>query len=440
MKQRFLIIGAGQAGVSAAVTLRHEGFDGEIMLIGAESHLPYERPPLSKDYLLGQKPIDDLFIHNSRFYVENHIQTLLGVKAVRVNPYEKVVELARANCVRPTIAYDKLLIATGVRNRKLRVPGATLEGIYYLRTIEEADAIRQACRSGQRAVLVGMGFIGCEVAASLRQSGIEVVAIEAYKTPLYRVVGEKIGKVFEEIHREHGVRFLFEETIVAFEASQRVQCVVTSSGRRIDCDFVIIGVGVEPVTELVEGSEVQIENGIVVNQYCQTQVPDIYAAGDVANHFHPVVGKKMRVEHWQNAISQGRAAALNMLGRREPYQEVHWFWSDQYKYNVQYAGFPCAWDQLVVRGKLNEHKFTAFYMQEGKVMAVISINRGKDILRTIPLIRAQIPVDPLKLQDEATDLRSLQPRAVHLRRSLNHGGSFSELPSASETEKGQLQP
>jgi 3-phenylpropionate/trans-cinnamate dioxygenase ferredoxin reductase component len=207
----------------------------------------------------------------------------------------------------------------------------------------------------------------------------------------------------------------FEETVTAFEGKRHVQSVVTSSGRRLDCDFVVVGVGVEPVTDILAGTDVKIENGIVVDEYCQTNVEDIYAAGDVANHYHPIFGRLVRVEHWQNAIHQGRAAARSMLGKREPYQDIHWFWSDQYNYNVQYAGYHSGWDELIVRGRPDEYNVVAFYMQHSQVLAAVAINRGKDILRAMPLIKTQVQVDPNKLRDENVDLRSLLPGARSMR-------------------------
>ncbi len=411
MQQQFVIVGANLAGGIAAITLREEGFDGEIMLIGAEPHPPYERPPLSKEYLQGKKPFEEALLKPDSFYVEHNIHPLFGVRATRIDPRDQVVELEDGNLV----SYHKVLVTTGVRNRRLRVPGTDLEGIYDLRTVSDADRIRWESRGGRRAVLVGMGFIGCEVAASLRSQGVEVTVVEYFKTPLFRVLGEQVGHVFEAIHREQGVQMFFEESVAAFEGTRRVQHVVTSNGRRIECDFVVVGVGVEPVTEIMAGSGVKIENGIVVDEYCQTNVESIYAAGDVANHFHPVFGGLIRVEHWQNAIRQGRAAARSMLGKREPYEDVHWFWSDQYDYNVQYAGFHSGWDELVVRGNLDQRNCVVFYMQEQRIAAAVAFNRGKDVQRVMPLIKARVQVDSAKLQDENIDLRSLIPGARPVR-------------------------
>jgi 3-phenylpropionate/trans-cinnamate dioxygenase ferredoxin reductase subunit len=411
MSQRYVIVGANLAGGTAAITLREEGFDGEVVLIGAEPHLPYERPPLSKEYLQGVKPFEEALLKPLTFYTEQTIQARLGIRATRIDPSQQVVELEDGD----RIYYDKVLVATGVRNRRFRLPGMELEGIYDLRTVADADLIRAESAQGRRVVLVGMGFIGSEVAASLRHHGVEVAVIESFKTPLYRVLGEEVGRVFEALHREHGVRMFFGDTVTALEGKRHVQRVVTNSGRRLDCDFVIVGIGVEPVTDILIGTDVKIDNGIVVDEYCQTSIEGIYAAGDVANHFHPLFGRQVRVEHWQNAIHQGRVAARSMLGKREPYSDVHWFWSDQYDCNVQYAGFHTGWDELVVRGNLEERNAVAFYIQERRITAAVAFNRGKDLQRAMSLIKARVEVDPSVLQDEGVDLRSLVPGARPVR-------------------------
>ena len=411
MQQRYVIVGANLAGGTAAMTLREEGFDGEIVLIGAEPHPPYERPPLSKEYLQGGKPFEDALLKPVNFYADQSIQTRFGMRAVRVDPRDQAIELEGGG----RVPYDKVLVATGARNRRLRIHGADLEDVYDLRTVDDADRIRARSRNGSRAVLVGMGFIGSEVAASLRHRGVEVTVIEPFKTPLYRVLGEQIGRVFEALHRENGVRMSFEESVTAFEGTGHVQRVMTSAGRRIECDFVVVGVGVEPVTDLMVDSGVKIDNGIVVDEYCQTNVEGIYAAGDVSNHFHPLFSRRIRVEHWQNAIHQGRAAARSMLGKREPYSDVHWFWSDQYDCNVQYAGFHTGWDELVVRGSLQERSAVVFYMQEQRIAAAVAFNRGRDLQRAMSLIKVQVQVEPAVLRDESVDLRSLVPGARPVR-------------------------
>lgn len=403
MPDPFVIVGASLAGANAAATLRHEGYDGEVILIGAEAHLPYERPPLSKQYLRGNASFESMLVQPPAFYEENRIQTLLGARVTRVMPAERVIELETARRIR----YEKLLIATGGKNRRLPLRGLDLEGVYDLRTVGDADALRADIAAGRRAVVVGMGFIGSEVVASLRQKQVEVVVIDQDPTPLFRVLGEEVGGVMARIHRDHGVEMIFEDAVVAFEGTQRVERVLTKSGRLITCDFAVVGVGIEPDVRLVADTAIDTENGILVDERCRTSVDAVYAAGDVANHYHPVFKRRLRVEHWQNAIRQGSAAARNMLDNAGPYDEVHWFWSDQYDVNLQYAGAHATWDRLIVRGNLDERRFLAFYLKDGLIEAVAALNRGKDLRRCIPLIKARTVVSPAKLQDDGVDLRSL---------------------------------
>ena len=403
MARRHVILGASLAGATAAITLREEGADGDVILIGAEPQPPYERPPLSKAYLRGEVPFDKALVRPAAFYAEHGIQTMFGTRARRIDPSARVVELEDHR----RVSFDALLIATGGRNRTVSIPGVDLGGIYSLRTVQDADRIRAEMIAGRRAVVVGMGFIGSEVAASLRQKGLDVVVIDPSKTPLFRVLGENVGQTIARLHRDHGVRMIFEDTVAAFEGTRRVGCVVTKAGVRLECDFAVVGIGIEPAIEALADSGIQVDNGVVVDEYCQTNVSGIYAAGDVANHYHPVFDRRIRVEHWQNAIKQGAAAARNMLGKRIAYDEIHWFWSDQYDANLQYAGFHTKWQQLVVRGRLDAGGFLACYVNEGRIDAAVGLNRAKDVRRVMPLIKARRPVNLEQLRNEDVDLRSL---------------------------------
>jgi 3-phenylpropionate/trans-cinnamate dioxygenase ferredoxin reductase component len=403
MPHAYVIVGASLAGATAAVTLRQEGADGTITLIGAEKEPPYERPPLSKAYLRGETPFETALVRPPAFYAEHGIETIFGCRALRIDASARFVELDD----RRRVPFDRLLIAAGGRNRRLSVAGADLDGIYSLRTVQDADRIRAETSAGRRVVVVGMGFIGSEVAASLRQKDLDVVAIEPSKTPLARVLGEDVGQCLADLHRARGVRTVFEDTVVAFEGTSRVDRVLTKGGRRLECDFVVVGIGIEPVVDVLDGSGVHVDNGVVVDEYCQTNVSGIYAAGDVANHYHPLFKRRIRVEHWQNAIKQGAAAARNMLERHVAYDEVHWFWSDQYDANLQYAGFHSTWEQLVVRGRLGSDSFLACYVNDGRIDAAVALNRAKDLRRVMPLIKARRPVDREQLRDESVDLRSL---------------------------------
>ena len=403
MPPTFVIIGASLAGGTAAATLRQDGFDGDVILIGEEPHPPYERPPLSKQYLRGEAAFEKAMVRPAGFYEDNRIDARFGVAAARVDAAGRKVDLTSGE----SFHYDKLLIATGVRNRRPAIPGLNLPNIFNLRSVDDADVIRNEIAPGRKAAVIGMGFIGCEVAASLRQKGVEVVSIDPSPTPLFRVLGEEVGHVMSRIHHEHGVETFFNDVVTSFEGEGRVERVVTKSGRRIDCDLAVVGVGVEPVVDFATGSGLEISNGILVDEYCETNVPGIYAAGDVANHYHPLFGTRMRVEHWQNAMQQGAAAARTMLGKGQSYGPVHWFWSDQYDVNLQYAGFHQASEQLVVRGDLEARNFIAFYLNRGRIDALVALNRGKDVRRAMPLIKARIAVDPRQLGDEGVDLRDV---------------------------------
>jgi 3-phenylpropionate/trans-cinnamate dioxygenase ferredoxin reductase subunit len=398
-----VIVGASLAGATAASTLREEGARGRIILIGAEAELPYERPPLSKAYLRGETRVEHAPLRPAAFYADNDIETVLGTRVAKVDSDAKALEVEDGS----RIPFDTLLIATGVRNRHIEIPGADLKGIYSLRTVQDAALIRAEIAPGRRAVVVGMGFIGSEVAASLRHAGVEVVAIDPAKTPLFRVLGEAVGQRIAALHQGHGVRTIFEETVKVFEGTQRVSAVLTAQGTRIGCDFAVVGIGVDPVVDFLDGSGVRVENGVVVDEFCKTNVDGIYAAGDVANHYHPVFDRRMRVEHWHNAIKQGAVAARNMLGQNTRYDEVHWFWSDQYDVNLQYAGYHTSAEQTIVRGSLDSDSFLVCYVNGGRIDAALAFSRAKDLRRVMPLIKSRRIVELDRLGDETIDIRSL---------------------------------
>jgi 3-phenylpropionate/trans-cinnamate dioxygenase ferredoxin reductase component len=401
-RRTFVIVGAGLTGGAAASTLRDEGFDGRIVLIGDEPRPPYERPPLSKEYLRGEAS-DLTYLRPPGWYAAEDVELLAGAVVERLDVRERSVVLRGGE----RIAYDAVLVATGGRNRRLRVPGADLQGVLDLRTVEDADRIRAHAVEGTKAVVVGAGFIGCEVAASLRSMGVEVEVVEVLDAPLLRVAGPEVGRVYREIHEDHGVRFHFEQTVDRFEGTARVEAVVTSTGRRIECDVVVVGVGIEPSTGVVEDTGVELEDGIVVDEGCRTNVEGVHAAGDVANHFHPLFGRRVRVEHYDNALKQGAAAARSMMGQEIRFDDPHWFWSDQYGHDLQYLGHAAEWDDFVVRGSMGERRFLGFYLKRGIVDAVVGLDRGREVRRAAKLIRSRQPVDPARLRDEEVDVRAL---------------------------------
>jgi 3-phenylpropionate/trans-cinnamate dioxygenase ferredoxin reductase subunit len=402
-KETYVIVGANLCGGRAVETLRQEGFDGRVVLIGAEPERPYERPPLSKELLRGEGERERIFLRSPEFYAEQEIELRLGVRVSRIDVRERAVALEKSE----RLGFDKLLIATGGRVRRLRVPGAELERVYYLRTVVDCERIAAELGGGRRVVVIGAGFIGAEVAASARMKGLEVTLLEKEEVPLGRALGAEMGRIFADIHRERGIDLRLGTGVERLEGARRVERVVTSSDQSVECDFVVVGVGIDPETELVERTDIQVGNGIIVDEYCRTNVEGILAAGDVANFPNPILGERIRVEHWSNAQNQGVAAAKAMLGFREPYAEVPWFWSDQYDMNMQYVGHASSWDQIVIRGDVQERRFTAFYLKGGRLRAAMAMNRARDIRPCRELIQAGVQVDAKKLQDEEVNLRSL---------------------------------
>ena len=410
-RERIVIVGASLSGGTAAASLREGGFDGEIHLIGEEFHLPYNRPPLSKGYLRGEERFADQLVHPEGTYAERDITLRLGRRATGIDPQRKIVRLNGGE----EIPYDRLLVTTGGRNRSHSAPGADLQGIFQLRTVEDCDRIRAAARPGSHALVIGLGFIGSEVTASLRQLGVEVVAVGDHPVPLARVLGKEVGAVLADIHREKGVELILEDSVAAFEGAGTVERVRTKKGRVLECGLVIAGIGIAPNSELLAAAGAAVDNGVLVDERCRTSLPDVYAAGDVANHLHPIFGR-LRVEHWNNGQHQGRAAARSMLGVTEPYAYVHSFWSDQYEHVIEYVGFAADWDRLVFRGRPQGRKFLGFYMKNGIVRAAVGLNRGGDpedpkpdgeLRAAASLIRGRVPVDPVTLANEDMDLPRL---------------------------------
>jgi 3-phenylpropionate/trans-cinnamate dioxygenase ferredoxin reductase subunit len=405
-----VIIGGGMAGGNAAATLREEGFAGPVVLLGREPGVPFGRPPLSKTYLRSEEDLDGWYVRPSGWYAEHEVERRTGAAAVSVDPAAHTVTLASGE----QLSYAKVLIATGGRNRRLGITGAGLPGIHYLRTKAECDAIKQEAAPGRHAVVVGMGFIGCEVAASLTQLGVQVTAVFPGKDPLERVLGGQVGGLISAIHRAHGVELLPGEQVTAFEGTEHLEAVLTASGRRIACDFAVAGVGIQPD---VPDVPVEQENGILVDELCRASAPDVYAAGDVANILHPLFGR-VRVEHYNNAEKQGTAAARSMLGSTAPYDYLYTFWSDQYEHKIEYAGYVTQWDRFVVRGSLEEAKLIGFYLVDGVVRAAVGLDRGGDpeldldgeLAACARLVAAQARPAPAVLADDRTDLWSLARR------------------------------
>jgi 3-phenylpropionate/trans-cinnamate dioxygenase ferredoxin reductase component len=375
------------------------------VLIGAEPIPPYERPPLSKEFLRGEQPFEQAFLRPDGWYEEHGIELRLGTRVERIDTDERAVVLEGGE----RVPFDQAVIATGSRNRRPPVPGVDLENVLSLRTAAEARAIADAAEGATRAVLVGMGFIGAEVAASLRHLGLDVTVVEFAQTPLQRVLGPELGRVLEGLHRDHGVEMFFGEGAERFEGAGRFEALRTTGGRTIEGDFAVVGVGVEPVTDVAEGSALEVDNGIVVDAALRTNVPGVFAIGDVARHDHPVFGP-VRVEHYDNALKMGAHVTGTMLGRDEPFDDPHWFWSDQYDADIQMAGFAFTWDEIVVRGNMEQREFAAFLLKDGQLLSTFAMNRPKDVRRSMKLIKAKAHPSREQLADPEVDLRTLVPK------------------------------
>jgi 3-phenylpropionate/trans-cinnamate dioxygenase ferredoxin reductase subunit len=401
-QQAFVIVGASLAGAKAAETLRHEGFEGRLVLVGKEDSRPYERPSLSKDYLRGEAA-DPVYVHGEEFYADHDIELLLGRTAVDMNPSLKEVALDNGERLR----YDRLLLATGAEPRRLAIPGSKLDGVLHLRSVQDSDALRERLDGGGSVVVVGAGWIGSEVAASARQRGLEVTVVAPGSVPLKRALGPEVGSVYRAIHAEHGVRMLLGSGVEAFEGDGVVERVRTSDGRRLECDFVVVGIGALPRTELAAWGGLSTGDGIFTDEYLQTSAPGVFAAGDVACAHHPFYGQRIRVEHWANALRQGPVAARNMLGAQEPYDCLPYFFSDQYDVGMEYSGFARTWDRVVFRGDPASREFIAFWLTGDRVVAAMNVNVWDVVDPIQRLIRDGVTVEDWQLVDPGVPLEQL---------------------------------
>jgi 3-phenylpropionate/trans-cinnamate dioxygenase ferredoxin reductase component len=403
--QTYIIVGASLAGAKAAETLRTEGFDGRVVLIGAEEERPYERPPLSKDYLRGEAGREKVYVHDEGFYAEQSIDLRLGRTAMSLNTSGKELVLDDGERLR----YERLLLTTGAEPRRLPIPGGELDGVLYLRSVDDSDVLRERLDRGGTVVVVGAGWIGAEVAASARQRGLEVTVLDPNTVPLERVLGVEAGAVYRDVHTAHGVQMLMGTGVEAFEGEKAVERVRTRDGRELECDFVVVGVGVQPRTQLAAEAGIATDDGILVDEHLQTSAPGVFAVGDVANAHHPFYGERIRVEHWANALNQGPATARNMLGRGDAYDRLPYFFSDQYDTGMEYTGFARKWDRVVFRGDPVSGEFIAFWLVGDRVLAGMNVNVW-DVTDPIQrLIRERVAVEDRRLADPDVPLEELVP-------------------------------
>jgi NADPH-dependent 2,4-dienoyl-CoA reductase/sulfur reductase-like enzyme len=409
----FVIVGAGLAGAKAAETLRGEGFDGDIVLLGTEPERPYERPPLSKGVLLGKAERESAFVHPAGWYAENRVDFRPGVTVTAIDPAGHAVTADGG-----AVAYDKLLLATGAAPRRLDLPGADLDGVYYLRTMQESERLRAAFATGARVVIIGAGWIGLETAAAARLADCPVTVVEPEPGALHRTLGPELGAVFGDLHRSHGVEFRFGETVTSLyvppqapprpgeSVAPKIAGVVTSSGDQVRAEVIVVGIGVIPNDALAQAAGLEVSNGVVTDAALRTSDPDIFAAGDVASSFNPLLGHRVRVDHWSNALNGGVAAAKSMLGQDVCYDRVPYFFSDQYDLGMECCGLPSpgAYDQVVYRGDVPAREFIAFWLSGGRLVAGMNVNVW-DVAGDIQaLIRSRRELDSARLADPGIPL------------------------------------
>jgi 3-phenylpropionate/trans-cinnamate dioxygenase ferredoxin reductase component len=395
-----VIIGAGQAAGQAAASLRQEGYEGTITMLGDEAHPPYQRPPLSKEYLSGQQGLDRVYVRPAKFYADRHIDIRTDVTVTAIDTTEKTVTTRTGDVV----AWDKLLIATGSRPRILEIAGCDLPGIHYLRTVADVDRIRSAMETAKNVVIVGGGYIGLEVAAVMATAGRNVSVLEMEPRILQRVTTPEMSAFYHDLHSRHGVHIVTHATVSRFEGNGRIERVVYGT-ETVAADLVIIGIGILPNVELATAAGMAVSNGIIVDDHCRTSVADVYAAGDCTNHPNALLGRNLRLESVPNAMEQARVAVSNLLGGDKTYTSIPWFWSDQYDLKLQMVGFSADGDSKVLRGDMATNQFAVFYLRQGAVIAVDAVNSPREFMVCKQLYGKQ--VDPVQLANPATDLKTL---------------------------------
>lgn len=408
MHQTCIIIGASHAAAQLAPSLRQEGWQGHILVIGDEPYIPYQRPPLSKTYLLGEKSVDDILVRHADVYSKHDIEFKLGTRVEAVDRTHKTVTLQNGE----TLNYDKLALCVGTRVRTVSLPGSELEGVHYLRNIEDADRIKQNVAKNKHAVIVGGGYIGLETAAVLRKLGMQVTVLEMAPRVLARVTAPEVSAFYQRVHTEEGVTIRTEIAVSGFEGDVRVSGVLCADGSRFPADMVVIGVGVIPNVELAVEAGLAVDNGILVDQFARTADPDIVAVGDCTMHPSALYGY-VRLESVPNAMEQAKSAAASLCGKEKAYTSLPWFWSDQYDLKLQIAGLNQGYDQVVIRGdRAGTRSFAAFYLKGGRLIAADCVNRPQEFMISKRLIADQIKVDAVRLADESVPFKTLLTEAV----------------------------
>ena len=406
MKTSVIIIGASHAAAQASVSLRQGGYEGIITVIGDEPDLPYHRPPLSKDFLSGNKALDDILIRPASGYEAADIEMKLGTRVEAIDRAAKTVVTDAGE----TLSYDKLVLTTGARIRRLPVPGEDLDGVYYLRDTKDVRAIKTEVKAGRKAVIIGGGYIGLETAASLKKQNMDVTVLEAMPRILQRVTAPIMSEFYKRIHSEEGVNILEGVMASAIEKTNKGLRVQTSCEQSFDADIVIIGIGVIPNIELAEAAGLETGNGIEVNEFCQSSDPDIYAAGDVTWHYNPIYERHIRLESVPNATEQGKVVANHINGKPKPYNSLPWFWSDQFDLKLQIAGLSEGYDDIVIRGDIdNSRSFAAFYFKGEKLLAVDAVNSPREFMLARMSLSKGMTLEKKQLADPSIDLKLIKP-------------------------------
>jgi 3-phenylpropionate/trans-cinnamate dioxygenase ferredoxin reductase component len=397
-----VIAGASHAGGRAAQAIRAAGFAGRVILIGEEAWIPYERPPLSKALLVGEEGIEKVQLHPRVFYEERTIELVLGERVTAIDRAARQVKVGGK-----AIAYDRLMLATGARVRRIELPGATLPGVTYLRTIDDSASIRAKLKEGMKVIVIGGGFIGLETAASARKRGCTVTVIEAADRLMGRALAPEVGEYFAKLHRSKGTEVRLSTTLLHFEGEGKLERVMFPDGSSIPADLCIVGIGITPNVELALEAGLEVHNGVVVDDRGRTSDPNIFAVGDVANQPNAFLGRRVRLESYQNAQDQGMTVGRNMAGADEAYEDRLWVWTDQYETNLQMLGQPQEWDRLVFRGDVEKGSFVVFYLKDGKVVGVNAVNSGRDIRTCERLMASGATVTADQLADPTTNLRKI---------------------------------
>ncbi|MFT7460112.1 MAG: 3-phenylpropionate/trans-cinnamate dioxygenase ferredoxin reductase subunit [Planctomycetota bacterium] len=404
MSQTCVIIGASHAAAQLAPTLRQEGWEGPIIVVGDEPYIPYHRPPLSKTFLSGEKALDDIYIRPLMVYEKADIEFKLNTRVVAIDRTEKTLTLDNGEI----LGYDKLALTLGSRVRKVELPGSDLGGVYYLRDVNDVEQIKTKVAAGKKAVIVGGGYIGLETAAVLRKLGMEVCVLEMMDRVLQRVTAPEVSAFFDRIHSEEGVEIRCGVGVTALEGNVNIEKVICNDGSVFDADLVVIGVGIVPNVELAQAAGLEVTNGILVDEFARSSDKDIVAAGDCTFHHNVLYDRSIRLESVQNATDQARVAAMTLCGKEKAYDALPWFWSDQYDLKLQIAGLSQGYDEVIIRGdRENSRSFAAFYLKEGVVISVDAVNKAPEFMMGKRLISGKVKVDKARLADENVSMKEL---------------------------------